>query len=66
MTTYDPSVFQRGQRYRTEVIQLLAAKRIDFYRLPTEVDAGEVVRRCFYEPRSAEYCADAIMGAIGL
>lgn len=66
MTTYDPSVFQRGQRYRTEVIQLLAAKRIDFYRLPTEVDAGEVVRRCFYEPMSAEYCADAIMGAIGL
>jgi hypothetical protein len=63
---YDPSVFARGQQYRREVIQILAVKRVDFFRLPAEVDAGEVVRRCFYQPMSAEYCADAIMGAIGL
>ena len=63
--TYDPTVFYRGQRYRAEVIRLLAQKRIDFFRLPAEVDAGEVVRRCFYQPTSAEYCAAAIMGALG-
>ena len=63
---YDPTVFYRGQRYRDEVISILRAKRIDFYSLPAEIDAGEVVRRCFYQPMSAEYCADAIMGAIGL
>lgn len=64
--TYDPTVFARGQRYRSQVIQLLAADHIDFYRLPAEVDAAEVVRRCFYQPMSAEYCAEAIKGAIGL
>jgi hypothetical protein len=63
---YDPSVFSRGQRYRQEVIRKLAAERIDFYRLPSEIDAGEVVRRCFYQPMSADYCVDAIKGAIGL
>lgn len=63
---YDPTVFARGQRYRQQVIQLLAAERIDFYRLPVALDAGETIRRCFYQPMSAEYCADAIKGAIGL
>jgi hypothetical protein len=66
MNTYDPTVLSRGQRYRGEVIAKLAAERIDFYRLPAEVDAGEVVRRCFYQPMSVDYCVDAIKGAIGL
>ena len=63
---YDPTVFARGQRYRAAVIQKLAAQRIDFFRLPSEIDAGEVVRRCFYQPVSVDYCVDAIKGAIGL
>lgn len=66
MRTYDPTVFSRGQRYRSEVIAKLAAERIDFYRLSSDVDAGEVVRRCFYQPMSVDYCVDAIKGAIGL
>lgn len=64
--SYDPTVFSRGQRYREEVIRLLAAERIDFYRLPAEADAGETIRRCFYQPMSARYCADAIKGSVGL
>lgn len=66
MKPYDPTVFARGQRYRAAVICELATQRIDFYRLPTEVDAGEVVRRCFYQPTSVDYCVDAIKSAIGL
>jgi hypothetical protein len=63
---YDPSIFCRGQRYRQEVIRKLAGERIDYYRLPAEIDAGEIVRRCFYQPTSVDYCVDAIKGAIGL
>lgn len=63
---YDPTVFQRGQMYQRDVIRKLASERIDFYRLPAEVDAGEVVRRCFYQPMSADYCADLIKASIGL
>lgn len=62
--SYQANIFYLGQRYRAEVIQLLAAKRFDICRLPASIDAGEVIRKSFYARDTAEYCAGLIETAI--
>lgn len=61
---YDPTIFQRGQMFRRDVIQHLANQRIDYFRLPDNFATGEIVRKAFYTNLAADRCAEAILAHV--
>lgn len=58
--TYQANIFYLGQQFRKNVIQTLAAQHVVFHLLPQAVDAGEIVRKSFYDGDSVERCAALI------